>query len=233
MPKRQKEKQYQSAREHRANQSIRSGTSASSAGARPLPFDCCALTLTPFTTPVCSSDGIIFDNAAITPYLMKHKVDPVTGRPMTSRDLLILNMDKDESTGKWQCPVLNKPFTDRTKIVAIRQRPPGNEANVFCYEAYHELNVKAKNYLDLVSGLKFTKDDVIVLQDQNDERHCKLRDIQNFSHIHTQRDAAAAAAVINNNNNTTGDSGNVRHSVTASRIMDKLSREKLKREKAA
>ncbi|KAK1743397.1 RING-type E3 ubiquitin-protein ligase PPIL2 [Skeletonema marinoi] len=233
MPKRQKEKQYQSAREHRANQSIRSGTSASSAGARPLPFDCCALTLTPFTTPVCSSDGIIFDNAAITPYLMKHKVDPVTGRPMTSRDLLILNMDKDESTGKWQCPVLNKPFTDRTKIVAIRQRPPGNEANVFCYEAYHELNVKAKNYLDLVSGLKFTKDDVIVLQDPNDERHCKLRDIQNFSHIHTQRDAAAAAAVINNNNNTTGDSGNVRHSVTASRIMDKLSREKRKREKAA
>ena len=228
MPKRQKEKQYQSAREHRSNQSIRSGTSASSsAGARPLPFDCCALTLTPFTTPVCSSDGIIFDNAAILPHLMKHKVDPVTGRPMTSRDLLILNMDKDESTGKWQCPVLNKPFTDRTKIVAIRQRPPGNEANVYSYEAYHELNVKAKNYLDLVSGLKFNKEDVIVLQDPNDERHCKLRDIQNFSHIRSQRDS------INNNNNITGDSGNVRHSVTASRIMDKLSKEKRKREKAA
>jgi peptidyl-prolyl cis-trans isomerase-like protein 2 len=230
MPKRQKEKQYQSAREHRANQSIRSGTSSSAAGgaARPLPFDCCALTLTPFTTPVCSSDGIIFDNAAITPYLMKHKVDPVTGRQMTSRDLLILNMDKDESTGKWQCPVLNKPFTDRTKIVAIRQRPPGNEANVFSYEAYHELNVKPKNYLDLVSGLKFTKEDVIVLQDPNDEEHCKLRDIQNFRHIHTQREAAAATT-----NSNTGDSGNVRHSVTASRIMDKLSKEKRKREKAA
>lgn len=234
MVKRQKEKQYQSAREHRANQSIRSGSSSAAGfggAARPLPFDCCALTLTPFTTPVCSSDGIVFDNAAITPYLMTHKVDPVTGRSMTSRDLLLLNMDKDESTGKWQCPVLNKPFTDRTKIVAIRQRG-GNEANVFSYEAYHELNVKAKNYLDLISGLKFTKDDVIVLQDPNDEKHCKLRDIQNFSHIHTQREAAAAAATTNNNN-TTGDSGNVRHSVTASRIMDKLSREKRKREKAA
>jgi peptidyl-prolyl cis-trans isomerase-like protein 2 len=163
---------------------------------------------------------------------MKHKVDPVTGRQMTSRDLLMLNMDKDESTGKWQCPVLNKPFTDRTKIVAIRQRPPGNEANVFSYEAYYELNVKAKNYLDLVSGLKFTKEDVILLQDPNDEKHCKLRDIQNFSHIHTQREAAAAAAAATTNSNT-GDSGNVRHSVTASRIMDKLSKEKRKREKAA
>ena len=45
MPKRQKEKQYQSAREHRANQSIRSGSSALSTVTRPLPFDCCALTL--------------------------------------------------------------------------------------------------------------------------------------------------------------------------------------------
>ena len=236
MPKRQKEKQYQSAREHRANQSLRSGTASSSGVvSRPLPFDCCALTLTPFSTPVCTQDGVVFDNAAITPYLMKHKVDPVTGRPMTSRDLILLNMDRDESTGKWQCPVLNKAFTDRTKIVAIRQRPPGNEANVFSYEAYHELNVKAKNNLDLLSGLKFTNDDVIVLQDPNDEAHCKLRDIQNFSHIHLLREGNNTAnSATNNNNNIAGDSvGNVRHSVTASRIMDKLSREKRKREEAA
>ncbi len=232
MPKRQKEKQYQSAREHRANQSLRSGTTAGGvgAGSRPLPFECCALTLTPFTAPVCTKDGIIFDNAAITPYLLKHKVDPVTGRKMNSRDLILLHMDRDESTGKWQCPVLNKAFTDRTKVVAIRQ--PGinnNEANVFSYEAYYELNVKAKNYLDLISGLKFTKEDVIVLQDPNDEAHCKLRDIQNFAHIHTLREGNNAAAANNNNSNN----NNIRNSVTATRIMDKLSREKRKREQAA
>lgn len=232
MPKRQKEKQYQSAREHRANQSLRSGTTTGGvgAGSRPLPFECCALTLTPYTTPVCTKDGIIFDNAAITPYLLKHKVDPVTGRKMNSRDLILLHMDRDESTGKWQCPVLNKAFTDRTKVVAIRQ--PGinnNEANVFSYEAYYELNVKAKNYLDLISGLKFTKEDVIVLQDPNDEAHCKLRDIQNFAHIHTLREGNNAAAANNNNSNN----NNIRNSVTATRIMDKLSREKRKREQAA
>eukprot|EP00571_Detonula_confervacea_P003585 CAMPEP_0172313490 /NCGR_PEP_ID=MMETSP1058-20130122/20294_1 /TAXON_ID=83371 /ORGANISM="Detonula confervacea, Strain CCMP 353" /LENGTH=591 /DNA_ID=CAMNT_0013027147 /DNA_START=171 /DNA_END=1943 /DNA_ORIENTATION=+ len=227
MVKRQKEKQYQSAREHRANQSIRSGSSSlHSSVIRPLPFDCCALTLTPYTTPVCTSDGIIFDNAAITPHLMKYKVDPVTGRAMTSRDIIMLNMDRDESTGQWQCPVLNKPFTNRTRVVAIRQRPPGNEANVFSYEAYHELNVKAKNNVDLVSGKKFSKEDVITLQDPNNEAHCKLRDIQNFSHINSLREE-------NTRQQNSAACSNVNHSVTASRIMEKLDREKRKRERAA
>lgn len=160
---------------------------------------------------------------------MKHKADPVTGRPMTSRDLIVLNMDRDESTGTWQCPVLNKPLTNRTKVVAIRQRPPGNEANVFSYEAYHELNVKAKNNLDLVSGKKFTKEDVIVLQDPNDEAHCRLRDIQNFSHINSLREENTRQQ------QSAGGSGNnnVKRSVTAERIMEKLDREKRKRERAA
>ncbi|KAL7552833.1 hypothetical protein ACHAWF_016077 [Thalassiosira exigua] len=228
MPKRQKEKQYQSAREHRANQSLRSGSDGRAGGsvARPLPFDCCALSLIPYVTPVCTSDGIVFDNAAVTPHLMKHKTDPVTGRSMTSRDLVVLNMDRDEAAGRWQCPVLNKPFTNRTKVVAIRQRPSRSEANVYSYEAYHELNVKAKNNLDLVSGKKFGKEDVMMLQDPDDEAHCKLRDIQNFWHIKSMREE-------NERQQQDSASGNVKHSVTASRIMEKLQKEKRKKERAA
>ena len=177
---------------------------------------------------MCTRDGIIFDNAAITPHLMKHKLDPVTGKSMTSRDIIVLNMDKDESTNTWQCPVLNKPFNNRTKVVAIIQRPPGNEANVYSYEAYHELNIKAKNNRDLTSGLKFNKEDVIVLQDPDDEEHCKLRDIQNFSHINSMREENTRQQ-----NTAAGVSSNVKHSVTASRIMEKLDREKRKRERAA
>jgi peptidyl-prolyl cis-trans isomerase-like protein 2 len=222
MPKRQKEKQYQSAREHRANQSLRSSASSSSsltAGAtRPLPY----------TTPVCTPDGVLFENAAITPHLLKHKMDPVTGRPMTTSDLIVLNMDKDESTGQWMCPVLNKPFTNRTKVVAIRDSTNRNEANVYSYEAYYELNIKAKNYLDLVSGHKFNKDtDVIILQDVENVEHCQLRDIQNFSHIREMREEN----VIRQQNQQSGDY--VRYSVTATRIMEKLDKEKRKRERAA
>lgn len=163
---------------------------------------------------------------------MKHKVDPVTGRSMTSRDLIMLQMDKDESTGVWQCPVLNKSFTNRTKIVAIKQ-PGSNEANVYSYEAYHELNVKAKNNLDLISGLKFRKEDVIVLQDPEDEAHCKLRDIANFKHTKQLREDERVRQDASAMKDEKGVSGNVRHSVTASRIMEKLDREKRKRNKAA
>eukprot|EP00956_Cyclotella_meneghiniana_P032312 scaffold88167_cov36-Cyclotella_meneghiniana.AAC.1 len=83
-------------------------------------------------------------------------------------------MDRDESTGKWQCPVLNKSFTDRTKIVAIRNNThDNNEAYVYSYEAYNELNVKPKNYVDLTTGKKFTKKDVLVLQDPDDEERAR------------------------------------------------------------
>lgn len=228
MVKRQKEKQYQSAREHRANQALRSGGSrGESAGARPLPFDCCALTLMPYQSPVCTVDGIIFDNSAITQHLLKHKTDPVSGNKLATRDLITLNMDKTEE-GQWQCPVLNKPFTNRTKVVAIRQRPPGNEANVYSYEAYNELNIKARNCSDLTSGLKFTKDDVIVLNDPDDKDLQRMRDIQNFCHTKAMREENDRKQ-----SSASGSQANVKYNLTADRILQKLDKEKRKREKAS
>ena len=228
MVKRQKEKQYQSAREHRANQALRTGGArGESAGARPLPFDCCALTLMPYQSPVCTVDGIIFDNSAITQHLLKHKTDPVSGNKLATRDLITLNMDKTEE-GQWQCPVLNKPFTNRTKVVAIRQRPPGNEANVYSYEAFNELNIKARNYLDLTTGLKFSKDDVIVLNDPDDKDLLRMRDIQNFFHTKAMREE-------NDRKQSTaaGAQANVKYNLTADRILQKLDKEKRKRERAS
>jgi len=217
--KRQKEKQYQSAREHRANSQLRSGNQPSAIGSnatRKLPFNCCALSLMPFESPVCTKNGIIFEKTAIEPFLAEHKIDPVTGNPMTSNDLIALVMDKDEE-GRWQCPVVTKPFADHTKIVAIVQNPPGNEANVYSNEAYQELNVKAKNYVDLTTGLRFNKKkDVIVLNDPNDDVFNKLRDINSFYHIRNQRHIESKAP----------PKQNIRHSVTASRILDKINTSK-------
>ena len=139
MVKRQKDKQYLSTREHRALQGSRSGSSSIVSGTtstttRRLPFNCCALTLVPYSDPVCTPNGVIFESTAIVPYLMKYGTDPVCGGAMTSRDLINLNMEKDEE-GRWQCPVLCKPFGDRTRVVAVVQRPPGDEANVYSHEA--------------------------------------------------------------------------------------------------
>ena len=224
MVKRQKEKQYQSAREQRQYSQIRSG-SAAAAGThgiqRRLPFSHCSLTLTAFEQPVCNAAGIVFENSAILPFLMKHKIDPVSGKPMTSRDLITLHMDKDEE-GRWQCPVLTKAFSDHTKIVAVIQRPEGNEANVYSYDAYYELNVKAKNYEDLTTGKRFDKTkDVIILSDPTDDELNKRRDINTFYHVKHGRELEQSK-----------NSGQVQHSMTATRIMEQLQKKKSEEEKA-
>ncbi|KAI2496341.1 Rtf2 RING-finger [Fragilaria crotonensis] len=209
MVKRQKEKQYQSATEHKANSHLRAGgkSGAGNGPERRLPFHCCALTLTPYQHPVCTSNGIVFENTALLPFLLTHKKDPVTGEPRTTRDVITLNMDKDEE-GQWQCPILTKPFIDHTKIVAIRH---GNEANVYSWQAYHELNLKTKNMEDLISGEKFTKADVMILNDPDDLELNKARDINNFHHVLHARSLEDSRPGTN-----------VQRSVTATRVMEKL-----------
>jgi hypothetical protein len=77
MVKRQKEKQYQSAKEQRASGKNRAGTLINPSTGQVqkiLPFNCCALSLVPYKDPVCTilessgedntyKYGIIFDNA--------------------------------------------------------------------------------------------------------------------------------------------------------------------------
>ncbi len=62
--------------------------------AKALPFDCCALALTPFETPVAAPDGVVFDLLNIVPYLKKHGVNPVTGQKMSLKDLVRLHYHK-------------------------------------------------------------------------------------------------------------------------------------------
>ncbi|CAN0073174.1 unnamed protein product [Discosporangium mesarthrocarpum] len=114
---------------------------------RPLAFDCCALSLAPFETPVCTKEGVVFDILNIMPYLKKHKKNPVDGEPLVPKDLLRLNYAKNHD-GKWHCPV----FNNNSRIVAIR-----TSRNVFSAEAVEELNCKAKNWSDLLTGEPFTK----------------------------------------------------------------------------
>jgi peptidyl-prolyl cis-trans isomerase-like protein 2 len=166
---------------------------------------------------VWKSRGIVFENSAILPYILKHKADPVTGIAMTSKELVALQMDRNEDTGQWQCPVINKPFLNHTKIVAIIQNDRST-ANVYSYEAVSELNIKAKNYCDLISGEKFNREtDMILLQDPNDEELCRLRDINHFKHTNSLREQA---------NEMLNKSKNIQLSITASRIIEKMKRKR-------
>ncbi|CAM9510410.1 unnamed protein product [Ascophyllum nodosum] len=144
---------------------------------RPLAFDCCALSLAPFETPVCTKEGVLFDILNIMPYVRKHKKNPVTGEALTAKGLVRLNMAKN-SQGKWHCPVTFKVFNNNSRVMAVR-----TSGNVFSAEAVEELNFKAKSWNDLLTGEVFTKRDVIKLNDPADKELVASRDLNNFVHL--------------------------------------------------
>jgi peptidyl-prolyl cis-trans isomerase-like 2 len=260
MVKRQKEKLYQSSREHKANAAARANntpgtgttsnnnatttTAAAATSARQqqqqqrlLPFSHCALTLTAYETPVCNTHGIMFENSAILPFILKHGIDPCTGETMTTRDLIALNMHQQRSDHnhhgsnndepQWACPILNKPFVQHSKIVAIildnkkNKNEPGNKhANVYSWQAYQELNVQTNHYEDLLTGQAFDKKrDVLVLYDPNDDDLNRRRDINTFFHI-------SHARKLENEKNKEPQTTTIQHGMTATRIMQQLAKNK-------
>ena len=52
--------------------------------------------------------------------------------------------------------------------------------NVFCYEAISELNIKTKNFKDLLNSEPFTRKDIVVLQDPQDT---SKNNLNSFHHL--------------------------------------------------
>ncbi|CAI5508430.1 unnamed protein product, partial [Closterium sp. Naga37s-1] len=119
------------------------------------------VSFTPFEDPVCSPEGHVYDIVNIVPYIQKFKRNPVTGKPLALKDLIKLHFHKN-ADGEYHCPVLKKVFTEFTHIVAVK-----STGNVFCYEAIKELNVKPKNWNELLTDEPFTRADIITIQDPN------------------------------------------------------------------
>ncbi|XP_068654233.1 peptidyl-prolyl cis-trans isomerase CYP65-like [Aristolochia californica] len=141
-----------------------------------LPFYCCTLIFTPFEDAVCTSDGSVFDIMNILPYIKKYGKHPVTGAPLKQEDLIPLTFHKN-SDGEYHCPVLNKVFTEFTHIVAVK-----TTGNVFCYEAIKELNLKTKNWRELLTDEPFTKDDLITIQNPNALNSKVLTEFDHIKH---------------------------------------------------
>lgn len=126
---------------------------------RRLPFYCCSLSLQPFANPYCTKEGVVFDLLNIVPFIKKYKKDPVTGEPLEIKNLIKLNFHKNNED-KYHCPVTYKVFTPNSHIVAVK--PTGN---VFSYEAVEQLNIKPRNFKDLLTDEPFTRKDIITIQD--------------------------------------------------------------------
>ncbi|VDD95996.1 unnamed protein product [Enterobius vermicularis] len=154
-----------------------------------LPFTHCAISFLPFENPVCSQDGIIFDLVNIIPFLKRHGINPVTGKKLSSKELIHLNFDKDSQgwclckkvaaslnlKRNYRCPVTFRVFTPTSNIVAIR-----TTGNVYSLEAVQELNLKANHLKDLLNDQPFQRKDIITLQDPN---HLEKFNIEKFHHV--------------------------------------------------
>jgi len=136
-----------------------------------LQFYCCNLSFQPWIDPVCTTDGTIFDLVNIIPWLKKHKIDPVTGKPLKALDLVKLNFFKNPD-GQFHCPITYKVFTDFTHIVAVK--PTGN---VYAFDAIKKLNITPKDWRDLITHEPFTRDDLITIQDPNNIEKQKMEKI--------------------------------------------------------
>jgi len=126
-----------------------------------LQFYCCNISLQPWRTQMCTPDGAIFDDVHLLAWYKKYKVNPVTGEPMPLSDLIYLNFAKNND-GKFHCPITNQTFTEHTHIVCVRQT-----GNVYAFKAIEELNIRTKNWKELITGEPFTRKDIISLQDPN------------------------------------------------------------------
>ena len=165
-----------------------------------LPFDCCAISFRPFENPLCTGDGIVFELLNIVPYLKKYKRHPVTGRPLAASDLIKLHFHK--SSGVYACPVLFKPFTQHSHIVAIK-----TTGNVYSYDAVKQMNLKTGHLHDLLDDTPFSRADVIHIQDPSNGN---LREMEHFSHV-----SEALATDVK-------DAGGVRHTDATARIMGQV-----------
>ncbi|CAI5986434.1 unnamed protein product [Closterium sp. NIES-64] len=108
-----------------------------------------------------NADGSYQRNPAIS-VLYSLSAVLVTILKGTLTDLIKLHFHKIAdglSQCEYHCPVLKKVFTEFTHIVAVK-----TTGNVFCYEAIKELNVKPKNWKELLTDEPFTRADIITIQ---------------------------------------------------------------------
>jgi len=139
-----------------------------------LPFDHCSLSLQPFANPYCDDQGHVFYLLYILPFIKKYKVNPCSGKPLDAKGLIKLKFSKN-AAGEFHCPVMFKVFNNSTHIAVIK-----TTGNVFCYEAIEELNLKTKNFKDLLNDEPFTRNDIIVLQDP---RNMTKFNLSNYHHV--------------------------------------------------
>ncbi|KAI9329684.1 hypothetical protein DFJ73DRAFT_648635 [Zopfochytrium polystomum] len=182
-----------------------------------LPFYCCALSLTPFENPRCTKDGYIFELLNIVPWLKKHGTNPITGEPLATKDLITLHFHKN-SSGEYHDPITFKVFTESTHIVAV-----GTTGHVYAYESIDELNIKPKNWNDLMTDEPFKRKDLITIQDPH---NLAGRDISQFHYRAKGLELPDSVAASTGTGASTSSSDAINARGTTARILAEMAPKK-------
>lgn len=128
---------------------------------------------------MCTAEGTVFDLTNILPWLKKHGTNPIDGKPLKRSELIKLNFAKNDA-GDYVDPVTYKVLTDNTHVVALK-----TTGNVFSWDTVERLNVKTKNWRDLVDESEFSRKDIITLQDP---QNIESRDLSKFKYLQDGED---------------------------------------------
>jgi len=60
----------------------------------PLSYANCCLSFQPFEDPVLTPDGYVYDIVNIVPFIQTYKVEPMTGNPISVKDIIKLHFYK-------------------------------------------------------------------------------------------------------------------------------------------
>ncbi len=133
----------------------------------------------------------------------------MTGESLTAAQLVKLNFSKG-SNGEIHCPVTFKVFNENSHIMAVK-----TTGNVYSYEAIEKLNMKPKNWKDLLTDEPFTRKDLITLQDPH---NLQMRNINDFYYLKNDQKLEQGSKQVHYSQviNTEGATGKVLAKLTQS-----------------
>lgn len=144
------------------------------------------------------------------------------GQPLKSSELIKLNYAKNDD-GDYVDPVTYKVFTDNTHIIALK-----NTGNVFSWDTVERLNIKAKNWKDLVSDEDFKRSDIITLQDP---QNIASRDLSKFKYLQDGESTLTAEQVAERSAGVNDQ--NIGSAAKILKAKDAVARARAEREKSA
>ena len=139
-------------------------------------------------------------------------------------DLLKLNFHKKEGIEKegeeeneYICPITFKPFSSHSHIVAIK-----TSGEVYSFEAIKNFNYASNNMNCLMSGIPFTKKDVLTLQNPNQYTLSSNLKTQQENEQKKRKESEKESTTENNNSIQISNNNSISKKVKKEEIKSKI-----------